>query len=92
MLNKYVILYVSMADGGPPVLPAPPAPQPHPVIPPVPPAHPIKPAHVPQLKWSHFQPEFVGKPDEDAEAHLLRMNDWLDTHTFQEGVKVQFFV
>ena len=30
----------------------------------------------------------AGKPDEDAEAHLLKMNDWMDTHAFQEGVKV----
>ena len=28
---------------------------------------------------------------EDAEAHLLRTNDWMDTHQFQEGVKVQRF-
>ena len=32
----------------------------------------------PQLNWSHFKPKFTGKPDEDAEAHLLRMNDWMD--------------
>ena len=38
-----------------------------------------------------MKPEFAGKPDEDAEAHLLRMNDWMDTHAFQEGVKVQRF-
>ena len=80
-----------MADGGPPtppVPPAPPAPQPPPIMPPVPsvqlptppakpiPTQPIQPAHVPQLNWSHYKPEFAGKPDEDAEAHLLRMNDW----------------
>ena len=23
------------------------------------------------LNWSHFKPEFLGKPEEDAEAHLL---------------------
>ena len=46
--------------------------------------------HIPQLNWSHFMPEFSGKP-EDAEAHLLRTNDWMDTHQFQEGVKVQRF-
>ena len=23
------------------------------------------------LNWSHFKPEFSGKPDEDAEVHLL---------------------
>ena len=35
--------------------------------------------------------EFAGKPDEDAEAHLLRMNDWMNTHAFPEAVKVQRF-
>ena len=23
------------------------------------------------LNWSHFKPKFSGKPDKDAEAHLL---------------------
>ena len=27
------------------------------------------------IHWSHFKPEFSGKPKEDAEAHLLRTND-----------------
>ena len=45
----------------------------------------------PQLNWSHFKPEFAGKPEEDAEAHLLRMNDWMDMHDFLENVKVQRF-
>ena len=27
------------------------------------------------LNWSNFKPEFSGKPDEDAEAHLLCSND-----------------
>ena len=40
-----------------------------------------------QLNWSHFKPEFADKPDEDAEAQLLRTNNWMDTHAFQEGVK-----
>ena len=31
--------------------------------------------HMTPLNWSHFKPEFSGKPDEDAEAHLLRKND-----------------
>ena len=39
----------------------------------------------------HFKPEFADKQDEDAEAHLLRMNDWMDTHAFEKGVKVQCF-
>ena len=46
---------------------------------------------MPQLNWSNFKPEFTGKPDENAEAHLLRTNDWMDTHAFPEGVKVQGF-
>ena len=45
----------------------------------------------PQLNWSHFKPKYAGKPDEDAEAHLLRMNDWMDTHKFSNQVKVQRF-
>ena len=44
-----------------------------------------------QLNWSHFKPEFVGKPEEDAEAHLLRTNDWMDTHNFLDHIKVQNF-
>ena len=30
------------------------------------PAQPIY--HMPQLNWSHFQPEFLRKPEEDTEA------------------------
>ena len=41
------------------------------------------------LNWSHFRPEFAGKPEEDAKAHLLCANDWMNTHNFPEGVKVQ---
>ena len=43
------------------------------------------------LNWSHFKPEVSGKPDEDAEAHLLCTNDWMNAHHFVEGVKVQRF-
>ena len=28
------------------------------------------------INWSNFKPEFSGKPEEDAEAHLLHSNDW----------------
>ena len=77
-------------------LPAPPAPQvpqalpaPQPAILPNQPV-PTRPIqHMPQLNWSHFKPEFAGKPEEDAETHLLRTNDWVDTHAFPEGVKVK---
>ena len=41
------------------------------------------------INWSHFKPEYSGKPD--VEAHLLRTNDWMNTHDFPDGVKVQRF-
>ena len=46
----------------------------------------------PQLNWSHLKPKFAGKPEEDAEAHLLRMNNWMDMHDFLNNVKVQRFL
>ena len=27
--------------------------------------------HQPALNWSHFKPEFSGRPEEDVKAHLL---------------------
>ena len=39
----------------------------------------------------NFKPEFSGKSDDDAEAHLLCSNDWMDTHHFNEDIKVQRF-
>ena len=57
--------------------------------------HPAPPAQQGQqivhLNWSHFKPEFSGKPDEDAESHLLCTNDWMTTHHFVASVKVQQF-
>ena len=47
--------------------------------------------HVPLLNWSHFKPKFSGEPDKDTEAHLLRTNDWMDTHVFPNNVKAQSF-
>ena len=46
---------------------------------------------MPQLNWSHFTSKLAGKPDEDVLPHLLRTNDWMDTHAFPKGVKVQQF-
>ena len=40
------------------------------------------------INWSNFKPEFTGKP-EDAEAHLLCSNDWINAHSFNNDVKVQ---
>ena len=68
---------------------------PNPLPPPADPVElqvPQQPAHhVVHLNWSHFKPEFSGKPDEDAEVHLLHTNDWMTAHHFIEGVKVQSF-
>ena len=75
-----------MKDAG---LPAPAVPVPQAPQAPQQPAKQIQ--HMPQLNWSHFKPEFLGKLKEDAEAHLLRTKDWMYTHQFQEGVKVQRF-
>ena len=49
------------------------------------------PAPVPQFNWSYFKQEFSGKPEEDAEAYLLRTNDWMETHNFPDLAKVQRF-
>ena len=43
------------------------------------------------LNWSHFKPEFSGKPEEDAEAYLLRTKDWMNVHHFVEGIKAHRF-
>ena len=63
--------------------------------------HPSPPVHAPaaqqpgqeilHLNWSHLKPEFSGKPDEDAEAHLFHTNDWMTAYHFAEGAKVQRF-
>ena len=47
--------------------------------------------HMPPLNRSHFKPKYSGKPDKDAETHLLRMDEWMDTHRFPDQVKVQRF-
>ena len=41
------------------------------------------------LNWSHVKLEFSGKSEEDAEAHLLRTNNWMNAHHFLESIKVQ---
>ena len=80
-------------------VPAPPLPPPSPVQAGQQPQqqqqeHPTPPAQQGQqivhLNWSYPKPEFSGKPDEDAEAHL-HTNDWMTAHLFVEGVKAQRF-
>ena len=66
-------------------LPNPPAQVPNPMVPQVPPAQ------VSQFNLSYFKPKFWGKPEEDAEAHLLRTNDWMETLNFPEVAKAQMF-
>ena len=80
----------------PPIPPNLPPNLPHP--PPDPPANPPNPMQlqnppfqVPQFNWLYFKPEFSGKPEEDAMAHLLRTNDWMETHNFPQEAKVQRF-
>ena len=44
------------------------------------------------LNWSYFKPEFSEKPDEDAEAHLLCTNDWMNAHHFVKVSESKDFV
>ena len=49
---------------------------------------------VPQIvyqNWIGKKPEFSGKPEEDAESHLLSTRDWMEVHSFPEGEKVRHF-
>ena len=39
----------------------------------------------------NFKPEFSGKPEEDAETHLLCSNDWMNAHHFDDVIRVQKF-
>ena len=68
----------------------PPAQVPDLVQPPTPAAQVPNPVQ-PQLNQSYLKPEFSGKTEEDAEAHLLRTNDWMETYYFPEVEKVQRF-
>ena len=58
------------------------------------PQGPQQPLAVPQnvqqpiLNWSHFRPVFAGRPEEDAEAHLLHTNDWMKIHNIPVDLKV----
>ena len=44
-----------------------------------------------QLNWSHFKPDFSGKPEEDTEVHLLRTTDQMTTYDFPEDQMVRRF-
>ena len=50
--------------------------------------------HAPQIidqNWIGKKPEFSGKPEEDAESHLLSTRDRMEVHNFPEGDKVRHF-
>ena len=42
------------------------------------------------LNESCIRLEFLGKPEEYTDAHLLRTNGWMNTHAYVEIIKVQF--
>ena len=48
-------------------------------------------AHIIYQNWIGKTPEFSGKPEEDAESHLLSTRDWMEAHNFPEGEKVRCF-
>ena len=66
---------------------------------PIPQLVPVQLAHAgivpaPQIlyqNWIGKKPEFSGKPEEDAESHLLSTRDWMEAHNFPEGEKVSHF-
>ena len=73
-----------------PNLPVQPPPQPVPMQPV--PAGMVVPA--PQIiyqNWVGKKPEFSGKPEENAESHLLSIRDWMEVYNFPEGEKVRHF-
>ena len=41
--------------------------------------------------WIGKKPEFSGKPEEDAESHLLSTRDWMEAHNLPEGDRVRHF-
>ena len=41
--------------------------------------------------WIGKKPDFSGKPEEDAESHLLSTRDWMEAHNFPDEVKVRHF-
>ena len=58
------------------------------------PAGPVIPApQVVYQNWVGKKPEFSGKPEEDAESHLLSTRDWMEVHmTFPKRLKLDYFV
>ena len=57
------------------------------------PADPVVPApQVVYQNWVGKKPEFSGKPEEDAESHLLSTRDGMEAHSFLKRSKLDSFV
>ena len=70
-------------------VPIQPVPQPAPA--PLAPAGVIPVPQIVYQNWIGKKPEFSGKPEEDAESHLLSTRDLMEVHNFPEGEKVRRF-
>ena len=65
----------------------------------IPPPVPVQPSPagvipIPQIIYQNCigkKQECSGKPEEDAESHLLSTRDWMEAHNFPEGEKVRCF-
>ena len=71
-------------------VPVQPPPQPVPIQP-VPAGMVVPTPQIFYQNWIGKKPEFSGKPEEDAESHLLSTRDWMEAHNFPEGEKVRPF-
>ena len=71
-------------------IPVQPPPQPVPIQP-VPAGMVVPTPQIIYQNWIGKKPEFSGKPEEDAESHLLSTRDWMEAHNFPEGEKVRCF-
>ena len=52
----------------------------------------MPPPQVVYQNWVGKKPEFSGKPEEDAESHLLSTIDWMEAHNFPNKSKLEDFV
>ena len=69
-----------------PIVPAQPAP-----VQPVPIGLAVPAPQIFYQNWIGKKIEFSGKPEEDAESHLLSTRDWMEAHNFPNKVKVRYF-
>ena len=72
-------------------VPVQPPPQPVPMQP-VPAGMIVPATQIIYQNWIGKKPEFSGKPEEDAESHLLSTRDCMEAHNFPEGEKVRCFL